>query len=236
MNLEITVVETQLNSSGTIYTTSGLNTQIEATAGDVFINVADNTKSIQLQVAGDDYITCSLAEVYLDHPTIISNRIGGQDKLVITGTGVDVTGDLTISQTNYAQPMSSQFQLGYTNTATGSAVMTATLAQRATFTLPQKGVWLIVLGYMWTGGAANTVIFKRALISATTASSTPAAPGLRYYEEIDTAVTAIVQQQGTIMGVYTSTASKALFLNATANVSASTFPTLTWEISWTRIG
>jgi hypothetical protein len=234
--LELTSVETQLNASGVIYISSGLNTQIEATAGDVFINVADNTKSIQLQVAGDDYIMCSLAEIYLDNPTIISNRIGGQDKLVITSTTFDVTNDLTVSQTNYAQPMSSQFQLGYTNTATGSAVMTATLAQRATFTLPEKGVWLVVLGYQWTGGAANTITLKQAVISATTASATPAAPGLRYYEAIDTAVTAVLQQQGTIMGVYTATASTTLYLNALATVSASTLPTLAWSISWTRIG
>jgi hypothetical protein len=114
--------------------------------------------------------------------------------------------------------------------------MTGTLAQRATFTLPQKGVWLVVLGYQWTGGAANTVTTKQAVISATTASATPAAPGLRYYEEIDTVVTAVLQQQGTIMGVYTATASTALYLNALATVSVSTFPTLAWSISWTRIG
>jgi hypothetical protein len=97
-------------------------------------------------------------------------------------------------------------------------------------------VWLIVLGYQWTGGAANTVTLKQAVISATTASATPAAPGLRYYEAIDTAVTAVLQQQGTIMGVYTATASTTLYLNALATVSASTLPTLAWEISWTRIG
>jgi hypothetical protein len=97
-------------------------------------------------------------------------------------------------------------------------------------------VWLIVLGYQWTGGAANTVTLKQAVISATTASATPAAPGLRYYEAIDTAVTAVLQQQGTIMGVYTATASTALFLNALATVSAGILPTLAWSISWTRIG
>jgi len=93
-----------------------------------------------------------------------------------------------------------------------------------------------VLGYQWTGGAANTVTLKQAVISATTASATPASPGLRYYEAIDTAVTAVLQQQGTIMGVYTATASTTLYLNALATVSASTLPTLAWEISWTRIG
>ena len=114
--------------------------------------------------------------------------------------------------------------------------MTGTLAQRATFTIPEKGVWLIVLGYQWTGGATNTITLKQAVISETTASATPAAPGLRYYEAIDTAVTAVLQLQGTIMGVYTATASTTLYLNALATVSASTFPTLAWSISWTRIG
>ena len=132
--------------------------------------------------------------------------------------------------------MASAFQLGYTNTLTGSVIMTVTLAQRATFTLPQKGVWLVVLGYQWTGGASNTVTLKRAIISATTASSTPAAPGLRYYEEMDVGVTATLQQQGTITGVYTATAATTLYLNASGNVNTGTFPTLAWEISWTRIG
>ena len=165
--------------------------------------------------------------------TSIGNATG---TLTLTGVTTDVNTDLKITQTTYTQPMSSQFQLGYTNTATGSAVMTATLAQRATFTISQKGVWLVVLGYEWTGGAANTITLKQAVISATTASATPAAPGLRYYEAIDTAVTAVLQQQGTVMGVYTATAATTLYLNALATVSASTLPTLGWSISWTRIG
>jgi hypothetical protein len=165
--------------------------------------------------------------------TSIGNTSG---TLTLTGVTTDVNTDLRITQTNYTQPMSSEFQLGYTNTATSSAVMTAVLAQRASFTLPQKGVWLIVLGYQWTGGATNTITLKQAVISATSASATPASAGLRYYETIDAGVTAVLQQQGTIMGVYTATASTILYLNALATVTTSTLPTLAWSISWTRIG
>ena len=211
--------------------TSGLNTNINA----VTIKL-DATTQILHHIGGVEVQEIGASGI-INNPTgSITNQISGVDKLTISSTTVAVTNDLTVSQTNYAQPMSSQFQLGYTNTATSSAVMTGTLAQRATFTLPRKGVWLIVLGYQWTGGATNTITLKQAVISETTASATPAAPGLRYYEAIDTAVTAVLQLQGTIMGVYTATASTTLYLNALATVSASTFPTLAWSISWTRIG
>ena len=212
--------------------------------GDVELNATDliltstGTSGGGIALTANTYIsmTSTTGDITTDSSANIINQIASVDKLTISSTTVAVTNDLTVSQTNYAQPMSSAFQLGYTNTATGSAIMTATLAQRATFTIPQKGVWLIVLGYEWTGGATNTITLKQAVISATTASATPAAPGLRYYEAIDTAVTAVLQQQGTVMGVYTATASTALFLNALATVSASTLPTLAWSISWTRIG
>ena len=211
--------------------TSGLNTNINA----VTIKL-DATTQILHHIGGVEVQEIGASGI-INNPTgSITNQIGGVDKLTISSTTVAVVNNLTVSQTNYTQPMSSAFQLGYTNTATSSVIMTATLAQRATFTIPQKGVWLIVLGYQWTGGATNTITLKQAVISATTASATPAAPGLRYYEAIDTAVTAVLQQQGTITGVYTATASTALFLNALATVSASTLPTLAWEISWTRIG
>lgn len=147
-----------------------------------------------------------------------------------------VNHDLRISQNDYAQPMASQLRLGYTNTLNGNVIMTGTLAQRATFTLPQKGVWLIVFGYQWTGGAANTIVSKQALISTTSGGTAQAAPGLRYFEQIDTAVTASLQQQGTLTGVFTATASTILYVNATASVSSGTFPNLAWTISWTRIG
>jgi hypothetical protein len=212
--------------------------------GDVELNATDliltstGTSGGGIALTANTYIsmTSTTGDITTNSSANIINQIASVDKLTITSTTVDVTNNLTVSQTNYAQPMSSQFQLGYTNTASSSVIMTTTLAQRATFTIPQKGVWLIVLGYQWTGGAANTITLKQAVISATTASATPAAPGLRYYEAIDTAVTAVLQQQGTIMGVYTATASTTLYLNALATVSASTFPTLAWSISWTRIG
>ena len=211
--------------------TSGLNTNINA----VTIKL-DATTQILHHIGGVEVQEIGASGI-INNPTgSITNQISGVDKLTISSTTVAVVNNLTVSQTNYTQPMSSAFQLGYTNTATSSAVMTGTLAQRATFTIPEKGVWLIVLGYQWTGGATNTITLKQAVISETTASATPAAPGLRYYEAIDTAVTAVLQLQGTIMGVYTATASTTLYLNALATVSASTFPTLAWSISWTRIG
>lgn len=211
--------------------TSGLNTNINA----VTIKL-DATTQILHHIGGVEVQEIGASGI-INNPTgTITNQISGVDKLTISSTTVAVINNLTVSQTTYTQPMASAFQLGYTNTLTGSVIMTVTLAQRATFTLPQKGVWLVVLGYQWTGGASNTVTLKRAIISATTASSTPAAPGLRYYEEMDVGVTATLQQQGTITGVYTATAATTLYLNASGNVNTGTFPTLAWEISWTRIG
>jgi hypothetical protein len=195
--------------------TAGTNVNLTAETG----NVQINTTSGNVNVSANNALNLS---------SITSN--------INLNTQTLVNHNLQVSQNSYAQPMASQFQLGYTGTATGSVIMTATLAQRATFTISQKGVWLIVLGYQWTGGASNTITLKQAVISTTSGGATPAAPGLRYYEAIDAPVTAVLQQQGTIMGVFTATASTALFLNALATVNTLALPTLAWSISWTRIG
>jgi hypothetical protein len=194
---------------------AGTNVNLTAETGNVQINASSGNVNIAPNKALN--LSSTTSNINLNSLTLVNHN-------------------LRVSQNNYAQPMASQFQLGYTDTLTGSVIMTATLAQRATFTLSQKGVWLIVLGYQWTGGGANTITSKQAVISATTASATPAAAGLRYFEAIDTVVTAVLQQQGTIMGVFTATAATTLFLNALATVNTGTLPTLAWSISWTRIG
>jgi hypothetical protein len=229
-NIELTsTLNTTITTGDALFGVSGTNTwmTVENTVDgpNIFLTGGD----IQIETTGSGTGNMSLTANANLNLTSNTQNINLQSQTVVNH-------NLRISQDSYTQPMASTFQLGYTNTATSSAVMTAVLAQRASFTLPQKGVWLIVLGYQWTGGATNTITLKQAVISATSASATPASAGLRYYEAIDAGVTAVLQQQGTIMGVYTATASTILYLNALATVTTSTLPTLAWSISWTRIG
>ena len=231
-----------INNTGTSSTTignSGGIVEIEGATNTILGTTNINSANTSATTIGNTTATLTLrgASTIINTTGTGTTSIGNTSgALTLTGVTTDVNTDLRITQTNYTQPMSSAFQLGYTNTNNNSAVMTATLAQRTTFSIPQKGVWLIVLGYTWKGGATNTVTLRQALISETSASAIPASAGLHYYEELDISVTAATQQQGALMGVYTATASTTLYLNANATVSASTLPTLSWGISWTRIG
>lgn len=227
-------------TSSTIIGNSGGQVEIEGATNTILGTTNINSANTSATTIGNTTGTLTLrgASTIINTTGTGTTSIGNTSgTLTLTGVTTDVNTDLRITQTNYAQPMSSSFQLGYTNTNTGSAVMTATLAQRASFSIPQKGVWLIVLGYTWKGGASNVVTLRQALISTTSGGSSPAADSLSYYEELDVSVTATTQQTGAVMGVYTATsAPTTLYLNAKATVVSGTLPTLTWAISWTRIG
>ena len=115
--------------------------------------------------------------------------------------------------------------------------MTNTLAERSNFDLPSKGVWLVICGYEFSSNAVNTIELKQVVLSKTTASSTVAAPGLAYFEQIDDAApSAQVRQRGTITGVVTVSAATTIYVNARSAVNSGTNTKLITNVSWTRIG
>jgi hypothetical protein len=148
--------------------------------------------------------------------------------------------DLRIQQTNYTQPMTSNIQLGYTNTKTATTnPMSNTLAERMNFSIPSKGVWLIIGQLYWETNASNTVEVKEAVISTVSGAlgSSPAAYGLVYYDQInDSAGAAEKRQHLNINGVYTATAATTLYCNARSQVSSGTNTIFNISASWTRIG
>jgi hypothetical protein len=98
-------------------------------------------------------------------------------------------------------------------------------------------VWLIVCGYEWGTNTSNTVEAKALILSETSGSSTPAAYGLEYYEEInDAAGAAGARQTGTIMGVFTAGATTTIYVNARSQVASGTNTELRTNVSWSRIG
>jgi hypothetical protein len=146
------------------------------------------------------------------------------------------TGDVTILQDTY--PPSSTSAIGYNDSATTlTDPMNNTLTARSNFTLPAKGVWLVICGYEWNTNTSNTVESKLLVLSTTSAGTTPAAYGLDYYEEInDAAGAAGNRQKGTLSGVINATASLIIYVNARSSVSSGTNTELRTNVSWTRLG
>lgn len=143
-----------------------------------------------------------------------------------------------LDQSDNAQPMSSDQQLGYTNTqVTTTDPITGTLAQRSNFNLPTRGVWLVICGYEFSSNTTNTIETKQVVLSLTSGSSTAAAPGLTYLEQIDeTATSSQARQRGTITGVVTVSAITTIYVNARSIVNSGTNTKLETNVSWTRIG
>lgn len=149
---------------------------------------------------------------------------------------VTVNDNFLLQQSTY--PPTSTSALGYTDTErTTTATMNNTLTARSDFSLPSKGMWLVICGYEWYTNTSNQVRAKLLVLSKTTASTTPAANGLQYYEEInDGAGAAELRQQGTITGVVTATAATTIYVNARSEVDSGTNTKLITNVSWTRIG
>jgi len=148
--------------------------------------------------------------------------------------------NLLIQQNSYTQPMSNTSQLGYTDSETTfTDPMSNTLTARSDFTLPSKGVWLIICGYEWGTNSANVVEAKEIILSTTsgTGGTTPVAYGLEYYEEInDSAGASGLRQVGTISGVVSVTTATTIYVNARSQISSSPNTELRTNVSWTRIG
>jgi outer membrane murein-binding lipoprotein Lpp len=218
--------------------------------------VTMTTPSLTLTAGGNDSLVCSTSNCQFNPTTTIQMLILGAVKEEHTSTlstiantnislqGItNITGATTvdhnflIQQNSYTQPMASTFQLGYTNSAqTTTTAISNTLTSRSNFSLPSKGVWLIICGYQWNSGTSNTIETKEFVLSTTSGGSTAVAYGLYYFEEInDAAGAAIPRQQGTVSGVVSVATATTIHVNARAQVNSGTQPTFISSVSWTRI-
>jgi hypothetical protein len=156
--------------------------------------------------------------------------------ITLTNGVTSITGNFLIQQTTY--PPSNNSALGYTDSETTlTDPMNNTLTARSDFSLPSKGVWLIICGYEWNTNTSNTVESKLLVLSLTSAGTTPVAYGLDYYEEINDAAGASGdRQKGTLSGVVSVTGSTIIYVNARSQVNSGTNTELRTNITWTRIG
>jgi len=221
------------SANGTI--TLSANESITVTAGtDIFVTAVQNVQITS--TAGDLDMTATDMTFYLPTAGICRFKNNSVNKLNIENTKVEVVTNLIVQQDTY--PPTNSSALGYTDTeSTTTDPMTNALAERSNFSLPSKGVWLVICGYEFSSNAANTIELKQVVVSLTTASNVAAAPGLTYLEQIDeTAPSAQARQRGTITGVVSVTAATTIFVNARSTVASGTNTKLVTNVSWTRIG
>ena len=196
----------------------------------------DSAGAVTIDSTTTTYIT-ALTDIGLSATDITLTSTGDNGTITLSAElSTNIVGDFSIQQSNY--PAISNDMLGYTNTElTTTDPMTNTLAERSNFDLPSKGVWLVICGYEFSSNAVNTIELKQVVLSKTTASSTVAAPGLAYFEQIDDAApSAQVRQRGTITGVVTVSAATTIYVNARSAVNSGTNTKLITNVSWTRIG
>lgn len=173
-----------------------------------------------------------------------------------TGTNMDLTINasryLTFNNPLYVGyvygDITSNKEIGWTqnttnpNTGTsytGTASDTTTAAQVGSFSLPSDGIWLIQLDCLFTlNTGSDTITNKELVLSETTASLTPCAPGFHYKEPIDDAAGASgTRQVFCLCGVYHNNtgASRTLYINAIAQTSGTRTVTASGDYKITRI-
>ena len=195
------------------------------TAG-LFEIFSNNTLMFQVQNAQVSVTNADFA--------VTGTGTGSFPTLQVTGSA-DLQCNITAFQDSYASMANTR--LGYTNSAqTTTTAISNTLTSRSNFSLPNRGVWLIICGYRWTAGASNIIETKELVLSTTSGGSTPAAYGLEYYEEINDNTGGGLRQEGTLSGVVVATAATTIHVNARALVDSGTQPTFVSSVSWTRIG
>lgn len=216
-----------MTSGSTFNVTSNTDTNITSTTGDINLSAINGVINM---TATNTYIANA------SQTDGLATLNGGFTSTALS----NMNHNFRIQQNSYTQPMASTSQLGYTNTQTTfTDPMSNTLTARSNFSLPSKGVWLIICGYEWGTNAGNTVEAKEIILSTTsgTGGTTPVAYGLEYYEEInDPAGSAGLRQVGTMSGVVSVTAATTIYVNARSQISSGTNTELRTNVSWTRIG
>jgi hypothetical protein len=205
---------------------TGTNTTLELPTAGLFRVYNNSVLMFQVQ---DAQVTVTNADF-----AVTGTGSGSFPTLQVTGSA-DLQCNITAFQDSYASMANTR--LGYTNSAqTTTTTISNTLTSRSSFSLPNRGVWLIICGYQWTAGASNTIESKEIVLSTTSGGSTAAAYGLEYFEEINDATGGGLRQQGTLSGVVVATAATTIHVNARAQVNSGTQPTFVSSVSWTRIG
>lgn len=226
------------NTSGVLNLTGSTNTILGITnintTGLLATNIGNTSDGLTLTGFVMDLKVPSAGDFYFYGDT--TERIKISSTSATFSIPVTVNNNFLLQQNTY--PPTSTSALGYTDTETTTTnPMSNTLAERSNFSLPSKGMWLVICGYEWYTNTSNTVRAKLLVLSKTTASTTPAANGLQYYEEInDAAGAAELRQQGTLTGVVTATAATTIYVNARSEVDSGTNTKLITNVSWTRIG
>jgi len=235
-----------INSSSTISIDAVSDITISSAVAQVIIN--SGTGQDLTITAGNDLKLVAVNDVNITSGVGHDILLNGQGNLEFQASGdvrisvathilIDDV-DLRIQQTNYAQPMALDSQLGYTNTSTLSAnALATTMTQERNWNLPSKGVWLVHATITLAGVSAANINYFEAVISLTTASATEAAAGLSYLQEQDeTSGVTGNRLKISLSGVVTVSATTTLFLNARAQPASGSAPTIAASISWTRIG
>lgn len=219
-----------MTSGSTVNTTSNTDTNITSTTAD--INLTANNGVINMNTP----LVYMGTALQVDGASTLNGLATLNGGFTSTASS-NMNHNLLIQQNSYTQPMASTSQLGYTNTQTTfTDPMTNSLIARSNFTLPSKGVWLVICGYEWGTNSGNTVEAKELILSTTSGGATPAAYGLSYYEEInDPAGASGIRQIGTITGVVSVTTATTIYVNARSQISSGTNTELRTNVSWTRI-
>ena len=135
---------------------------------------------------------------------------------------------------DYVYPVSNNSALGWDNTATISVLpITNSYISRGTFTIPTKGIWLIILNHKWETNAGNTVEAKEcgvANVSGVTYDN------MYYYEEInDAAGGASLRQSLHMSGIVETTGSTTMYMFARGQVGGGTNVDFIANLHWIKI-
>lgn len=206
--------------------------------GDITIQPATNRQLFLNSGTGLGDITMTSAQNLILNPAAT---------LALNGpTAININHQIYLNRT----PVSSEYTtnnkaLGFTNsinagtTFSGTASDTATPAQVGTFTLPSKGVWLIQFDCLLTlNTGSDTITDKVIVLSDTTASATPCAPGFYYRDPInDAAGSAGNRQSICFSGIYhfTETSTAPKYINVIAQTSGSRTVTASGSYKYTKI-
>ena len=233
---------------GKIYMSSRDNFDIRSEYGPLNINTI-NGGDITIQPATD-------RQLFLNSGSGLGDitMTSAQNLILNPAATLSLNGPTAINMNNQVYlnrtPVSSEYTtnnnaLGYTNsinagtTFSGTASDTTTPAQVGTFTLPSKGVWLIQFNCLLTlNTGSDTITDKVIVLSDTTASATPCAPGFYYRDPInDAAGSAGNRQSICFSGIYhyTQDSTAPKYINVIAQTSGSRTVTASGSYKYTKI-
>jgi len=213
-------------SSSSSTSTSNSDTNITSTTGDINLSAINGV------------INMTATNTYIANASQTDGLATLNGGFTSTASS-NMNHNFLIQQNNYSG-FSSTSQIGYTvSTTFDCGTVSNVLTNETSFTLPSKGVWLIICGHEWITASGNTVENKQLYFSSVAGLSgnTGIGNGLEYFEEInDDAGGASTRQKLTMSGVVVITSATTVYVNAKADVDTGTRPTCKLEYSYTRLG